>query len=279
MERLAEAGAAGSYDPERELRELISALFHDLREPLRTIQVSIDLLRVRGRENEDYAGLMSLAGQNTARILKLIDDFEILAWTGASAPGAEVEMNDVLESAKAALDALIRTSGATITSTSLPRVQGDEAALGRVFQNLLSNAMKYRREEPPVIDVSCSKSEPDWTFSVRDNGIGISADDSSGIFAAFRRLHPQGATAGNGLGLAICRRVVERHGGRIWLESTPGQGSTFCFTLPSLEARRAEYQGDGKRGPASEKSGTVAQNPMDRACAASGGGKRTAAAA
>ena len=236
---------------EPELRELLSALFHDLREPLRTIQVSLELLQTRGGRIEDPALWLSRAVQNTARIFKLMHDFEVMAWESNCAPDGDVEMDEVLEAAKAALGASIQASSAIISSAGLPRIRGNSAALSRVFQNLLSNAMKYRREARPVIQVSCRRSGPDWVFSVSDNGIGISAADRTRIFAAFKRLHPQATFEGSGLGLTICRRIVELHGGHIWLRSSSGHGSTFCFTLPRVEARTDGYpDGAKKKGPA-----------------------------
>jgi len=235
---------------EPELRELLSALFHDLREPLRTIQVSLELLQTRADRIEDPALWLSRAVQNTTRIFRLIHDFEVMAWESNCAPDGDVEMNEVLETAKAALGACIQASGAVITSSELPLIRGNSVALSRVFQNLLSNAIKYRREARPVIHVSCRRSGPDWVFSVADNGIGIGATDRTRIFAAFKRLHPQATFEGSGLGLTICRRIVELHGGHIWLRSSSGHGSTFCFTLPRVEMRsQGDRDGAKKKGP------------------------------
>jgi signal transduction histidine kinase len=247
-------------DHEPQLRELLSALFHDLREPLRTIQVSLELLQTRSERIEDPALWLSRAVQNTTRIFKLMHDFEVMAWESTSAPDGDVEMDEVLESAKAALGASIQGSGAVITSAGLPRVRGNSVALSRVLQNLLSNAMKYRREERPMIHVGCRRSGPDWVFSVTDNGIGISATDRTRIFAAFKRLHPQATFEGSGLGLTICRRIVELHSGHIWLRSSSGRGSTFCFTLPRVESRSARHT-DGAKKKAAETSGGAEIHP------------------
>ena len=234
-------------DQEPQLRELLSALFHDLREPLRTIQVSLELLQTRPERIEDPTLWLSRAVQNTTRIFKLMHDFEVMAWESTSVPDGNVEMDEVLEAAKAALGASIQASGAVITSAGLPPVRGNSVALGRVFQNLLSNAMKYRREDRPIIHVSCRRSGPDWVFSVTDNGIGISATDRTRIFSAFKRLHPHATFQGSGLGLTICRRIVELHSGHIWLRSSSGHGSTFCFSLPRVETRVKGHTDDAKQ--------------------------------
>lgn len=250
--------SVNDYEPQ--LRELLSALFHDLREPLRTIQVSLELLQTRAERIEDPALWLSRAVQNTTRIFKLMHDFEVMAWESTSAPDGDVEMDEVLESAKAALGASIQASGAVITSAGLPRVRGNSVALSRVFQNLLSNAMKYRREGCPMIHVGCRRSGPDWVFSVTDNGIGISATDRTRIFAAFKRLHPQATFEGSGLGLTICRRIVELHSGHIWLRSSSGRGSTFCFTLPRVESRSERHR-DGAKKKEAEASGRIEIHP------------------
>lgn len=248
-------GGMSANEHEPQLRELLSALFHDLREPLRTIQVSLELLQTRGERIEDPALWLSRAVQNTTRIFKLMHDFEVMAWESSSAPDGDVEMNEVLESAKAALGACIQASGANIACAGLPRIRGNSVALSRVFQNLLSNAIKYRREAKPVIHISCRRSGPEWVFSVADNGIGISATDRTRIFAAFKRLHPQTGFEGSGLGLTICRRIVELHGGHIWLRSSSGHGSTFCFTLPRIETTSQGHLGDAKKKAPDGSSG------------------------
>jgi len=269
---LADFHVAGSMagnslnDHEPQLRELLSALFHDLREPLRTIQVSLELLQTKGGRIEDPALWLSRAVQNTTRIFKLMHDFEVMAWESSSAPDGDVEMDEVLEAAKGALGASIQASGAVITCAGLPQVRGNSVALSRVFQNLLSNAMKYRREERPIIHVSCRRSGPDWVFSVTDNGIGIGATDRTRIFAAFKRLHPHATFEGSGLGLTICRRIVELHCGHIWLRSSSGHGSTFCFTLPRVETEAHGHTDNGKKKGA-DTSGRVELHHPPRAAA------------
>ena len=259
-------GSVNEHEPE--LRELLSALFHDLREPLRTIQVSLELLQTRAGRIEDPTLWLSRAVQNTTRIFKLMHDFEVMAWESTCVFVCVVVMDEVLEAAKEALGASIQASGAIITSAGLPCIRGNSAALSRVFQNLLSNAMKYRREVRPVIHVSCRRSGPDWVFSVTDNGIGIGATDRTRIFAAFKRLHPQATFEGSGLGLTICRRIVELHGGHIWLRASSGRGSTFCFTLPRVETRSGGHLDSAKKKGPDTSAGPTLNSAMTASAAA-----------
>ena len=138
----------------------------------------------------------------------------------------------VLERTSKVLQKAIRESGIEVTHEPLPTVRGDAVQLGQVLQNLLSNAIKFRSAEPPRVHISARQEETHWLFSVRDNGIGLDPQHAERIFVIFQRLHPRGAYPGTGVGLAICKKIVERHSGRIWVESRPGEGATFCFTLP-----------------------------------------------
>ena len=139
----------------------------------------------------------------------------------------------VLDKALFNLQASIQENGASIVRTSLPTVRAHEIRLVQLFQNLIGNAIKYRRAEPPVIHIDAEESGSEWLFSVRDNGIGIRPEYTQQIFGIFKRLHGN-SYSGTGIGLAICQRIVENSGGRIWVESTPGEGSRFYFTLPRL---------------------------------------------
>ena len=130
------------------------------------------------------------------------------------------------------LSATIAEAGAVLTHDPLPAISGDDTQLSQVFQNLIQNAIKFRRDEPPQIHVSAVKDKNEWTFSVRDNGIGMEPRHLDRIFVIFQRLHKRSQYAGTGMGLAIVKKVVERHGGRVWAESEPGVGTTFYFTIP-----------------------------------------------
>jgi chemotaxis family two-component system sensor kinase Cph1 len=140
----------------------------------------------------------------------------------------------VLSNALANLQAAIGDIGAMVTRDPLPTVMGDASQLCQVFQNLIDNAIKYQNAKPPLIHVSSRQTPKEWVFSVKDNGIGISAKYAERIFVIFQRLHTRGEYPGTGIGLALCKKIVERHGGRIWVESEEGQGSTFYFTIPVM---------------------------------------------
>jgi light-regulated signal transduction histidine kinase (bacteriophytochrome) len=143
-----------------------------------------------------------------------------------------VDTNEVLETVKKNLATRIQETGFVISAGDLPAVYGDPVPLMHVFQNLVSNALKYRGEAPPMVSVWAEKHPGFWRLAVRDNGIGIAKQFHEQIFGIFKRLHPRNEYPGTGIGLAICQKVVERYGGRIWVESEEGQGSTFFFTLP-----------------------------------------------
>jgi chemotaxis family two-component system sensor kinase Cph1 len=144
-----------------------------------------------------------------------------------------VNVGVVLEHVLASLQPAIEESGATVTSDPMPMLIADGGQLGQVFQNLIANALKFRHPElPPEVHVGAEKHAGEWLFSVRDNGIGISREFADRIFVIFQRLHSRAEYPGTGIGLAICKRLVERHGGRIWLESEEGKGTAFYFTIP-----------------------------------------------
>jgi light-regulated signal transduction histidine kinase (bacteriophytochrome) len=147
----------------------------------------------------------------------------------------DVDAGEILDKALADLGAAIMDGGASITRTSMPRVRLHEFQLEQIFQNLIGNAIRYRGSAPPQVLVSAIRQGREWLFSVQDNGIGIAPQYKEQVFDLFKRLHSFAQYPGTGMGLAICKRIVERAGGRIWVDSEPGRGSTFFFTLPRTE--------------------------------------------
>lgn len=226
-----------------ELEQFAYAASHDLQEPLRAVSSYSDLLRRRyGSQLDERAEkYIDNIAAGAARMRALIND--LLAYSRITTRGAAfapVDCEAALGTALANLNTAIGETGATVTHDPLPHVHGDAAQLARIFQNLIANAIKFHGERPPEIHVSAMRETGIWRFSVRDNGIGIETEARERIFRIFQRLHTRGSYPGTGIGLAICARTVERHGGQIWVESEPGQGATFFFTLPStgMEMRR-----------------------------------------
>jgi len=161
----------------------------------------------------------------------LVDD--LLALSRIDSEGEdfeEVDSDQVLDEAILALDEVITENEAWIERHELPTVVGDASQLVQLWQNLIANAIKFRREAAPTIRIAAGETKQDWIFSIADNGIGIDPEELDNIFVIFRRLHPE--LPGTGIGLTICHRIVDRHGGRLWAESNDGEGSRFCFTLP-----------------------------------------------
>jgi len=218
-----------------ELQHFAYVASHDLQSPLRSISGFVQLLRAEyaGRLDEQADDWIRRTVQSIQQMQTLIRDLlEYSRVDARSRPFQPVPFREVVADAVGLLQASINDSGAHVTSDPLPQVVGDRAQLVQLMENLIGNALKYHGDQSPLIHVSAERRENDWVFSVRDNGLGIDPKYHEQIFEIFQRLHDQQAYPGTGIGLAICRRVVHRHGGRIWLESELGRGSTFYFTLP-----------------------------------------------
>ena len=221
-----------------ELEQFAYIASHDLQEPLRMVSSYMQLLskRYQGQIDSDADEFIGFAVDGAKRMQNLINDLLTYSRVGTRGkPLTEVSSEDVLNDAMANLQFLIEENQAQITYEPLPVVHGDAIQLGMVFQNLLGNAIKFRSAEPPRIHIGARQTGSEWTFSVRDNGIGIEPRYYERIFVIFQRLNDRATYPGTGIGLAICKRIVERHGGSIWVESKPGEGATFYFTLPSKE--------------------------------------------
>jgi light-regulated signal transduction histidine kinase (bacteriophytochrome) len=224
------------------LEEFAYVASHDLQEPLRMVTNFLQLLSERYGDKLDGTGheFIGFAVGGAERMQKLIQG--LLAYSRVGRHGKElapVSCEAVLEHALTNLHPALAEADARVTHDPLPTVDGDESQLVQLFQNLIGNAIKFRRGERPRIHVAAEREGESWLFRVGDNGIGIEPQHSTRIFRIFQRLHTREEYPGTGIGLAICKRIVERHHGRIWVESVPGQGSTFCFTIGSA-AREAE---------------------------------------
>src|SRR6266404_9671209 len=220
----------------KDLEQFAYAVSHDLQQPLRGITTMTELFlkRTRGTVDEESAHLLDFVLSSAERMNQLIHDVLELARTTPNPPefGIEVDTDALVRLALQELEESIHDSGAKISFASLPVIQANEGQLLRLFRNLLGNAIKYRGENVPQIHVSASADADEWVFCVGDNGIGIDARYHGEVFEAFRRLHGASQYDGTGLGLFICKRIVQHHSGRMWVESEPGKGSRFYFALP-----------------------------------------------
>jgi len=201
--------------------------------------VQLLAMRYQGRLDQDADEFIGFALDGAVRAQQLIQ--ELLAYSRVGTHGGallSVDMNAILSRALDSLRLAIDEAGAAVTADPLPVVTGDAAQLERVFLNLIANALKFRRADGPAVHVSAAQVDADWVFAVRDNGIGIEPQYFERIFVIFQRLHGRDEYPGTGMGLAITRKIVERHGGRIRVESTLGSGTTFYFTLPQYREER-----------------------------------------
>ena len=224
-----------------ELEQFAYVATHDLQEPLRAVASCVQLLQKRyeGQLDERADEFITHAVDGTKRMQTLIND--LLAYSRISTHAHVFESTNcemVLHEALANLMVAIDESGAMVTRDAMPMVSGDATQLTQLFQNLIGNALKFRGERPPKIHIGAVRRNGDWRFSVADNGIGMEPQHFERVFLVFQRLHTRKQYQGTGIGLAICKKVVERHGGRIWAESDAGEGATFYFTIPETKRRR-----------------------------------------
>jgi signal transduction histidine kinase len=218
-----------------DLEQFAYVASHDLQEPLRMVAAYTQLLseRYKGQLDANADKFLGYATEGALRMQVLIQDLLAFSRVGrAGSASAEVDCNGVMREVLQTLASAIQESGAGVDSADLPVVWADRTQMTQVFQNLIANAIKFHGTEPPKISVQSEKQEKEWLFTVSDNGIGIAAESAENIFVVFQRLHARTEYPGNGIGLSICKKIIERGGGRIWVESEVGCGSAFKFTLP-----------------------------------------------
>jgi two-component system sensor histidine kinase/response regulator len=238
LRRQAEANLARKVDElarsNSDLEQFAYIASHDLQEPLRMVSAYTQLLseRYAGKLDENADKFLGYAREGAQRMQVLIKDLLAFSRVGRNVATGNVECDEVMKEAIDSLASAIQESGAIVTHALLPAVWAERTEMAQVFQNLIGNAIKFREKAPPIISVGVEKAGEHWLFSVKDNGIGIASENVESIFLAFQRLHARSEYPGNGIGLAICKKIIELYGGKIWAESQPGSGSTFKFTLP-----------------------------------------------
>jgi signal transduction histidine kinase len=219
-----------------DLEQFAYVASHDLQEPLRMVAAYTQLLaeRYRGKLDENADKFIGYASEGAQRMQVLIQDLLAFSRVGRKEGTlVSIDCNAVMDGVRQTLSSSIQESGAVILYANLPSVWADRTQVAQVFQNLMGNAIKFRGKDPPVISVQAQKEGEQWLFSVADNGIGIAPEYAENIFVVFHRLHARTEYPGNGIGLAICKKIVERYGGKIWVESLGCGGSTFKFTMPN----------------------------------------------
>ena len=214
---------------------------HNLQEPLRKVASFCQLLqrRYQGRLDERGDQFIAFAVDGAKRMQVLINDLLTFSRIGNDSGAFEVvDAGELLAAAMVNLEPAINYTGAVITHGELPKLRASESLLTAVLQNLIDNALKFRGDAPPKVHIDAVRDGPEWLFSITDNGIGIDPEHAERIFVIFQRLHTRSAYPGTGIGLAVCRRIIDHHGGRIWLDTTTPQ-TRFTFTLPALTEDRA----------------------------------------
>jgi signal transduction histidine kinase len=219
-----------------DLEQFAYVASHDLQEPLRMVAAYTQLLaeRYQGRLDEDADKFIGYAREGALRMQALVLD--LLAFSRVGRCGAtcgRVDCNAAVEEVLLSLGPAMQASGAVVTHAALPVVWADRSQMTQVFQNLIGNAIKFHGKEPPAISVQAEKAGEQWMFSVSDNGIGIAPEYAENIFVVFQRLHTRTEYPGNGIGLAVCKKIIEHCGGKIWVDAQAGHGSIFKFTLPA----------------------------------------------
>jgi light-regulated signal transduction histidine kinase (bacteriophytochrome) len=225
-----------------DLRQFAYSASHDLQEPLRHVAVFSEMLQTRYQDklDEEAGQLIRHTVDSAHRMEIMLKD--LLSYTKASdlpqGPAAPIDANDIARKILAMFETQIEESGALVECEPLPMVAVHEVHLIQLFQNVIGNALKYRSVAAPVIRISAQPADGMWEISIADNGIGIDPHYQRLIFGLFQRLHGGGKYSGSGIGLAICQKIVQGYGGRIWVESEAGRGSRFTFTLPAANSRR-----------------------------------------
>lgn len=233
-----EKRAAELRSSNTELERFASVASHDLQEPLRMITSFLSLLEEEAQTQLDDTAkaYIRFAVDGAARMKKLIDALLEYSRLGVNKENiTQVDCNEVVANALQLLALKIKESGATIQVKPLPIIKGVEPQLQQLFQNLIGNALKYHNHTAPQIEIGCTEEPAKWTFYIKDNGIGIDPKYFEKIFIVFQRLHDKTEYSGTGIGLAVCKKIVEKHGGKIWVQSEAGKGSTFYFTIPKQE--------------------------------------------
>jgi signal transduction histidine kinase len=232
VERALEEKAQELERSNADLQQFAYVASHDLQEPLRVMNGYLGILKDQLGSNEEALALVSRVENATGRMDNLIQDLLDFARVDTQRePFRDANCNEVVEYALGNLEVAVNESHAKVLYADLPTVPGDQSQLVQLFQNLIANAIKFRGDEPPVIEISAEDQGDQWMFGVKDNGIGMEQANVERIFTIFERLNPMDRYPGSGIGLSVCKKIVERHGGAIWADSEKGGGTTIFFTL------------------------------------------------